>query len=347
MRHPSVTRPERKAIMSRQNNKNDDFITKAMGAVLGLGFVAIIWVTTMAMLAIFFFLKRPIARALRLEWCSTSCPWMKWLYRPIKWLAGILFLLVLIGVAQKLSVTSAHIDQIMFYVLALCVALCCGLLFNILHWMEQYSEDPAIQKKLAGIAAERYVQKLIDDSQHVFPASRAFHGKLFVFNEHTPNEFSVEADHIFITERNIFVIETKCKSGTISAGVDSPMWKVSSPHGDTDMRNALKQAKNAARVLQRQAALPCEIIPLVVIKGNNVKIVDGPTNVLIATDLINVLLAFEHGKPHPILDPASVATLLLLHINDDPAAMKKHIERAYTARVRTDRTEIVNAASIR
>ena len=338
---------QRATVMNRKNNASDDLITTVGSTALAWGIFAMIWATTTIMLAIFFLLKRPISRALHLERCSTHWSSMKWLYRPIKFLAVFLFLFVLLDTAKKLSVTHAYVDQIMACILELCVGLSCGLLFNILHWMEQYSENPSIQKKMAGIAAERYVQKLIEGSQKDFPASRSFHGKLFVFNEHTPGEFSVEVDHILITERNVFVIETKCKSGTLLARADSPSWKVSSPYGDTNMRNALKQVKNATRVLQRQAALPCELIPLVVIKGNDVKIIDGPTNVLATANLVNVLRAFEHGKPHPTLDPASVTALLLPHMNDDPAAMKRHVERANAARVRSEMNEIVNAASIR
>ncbi|SFB21485.1 Nuclease-related domain-containing protein [Collimonas sp. OK607] len=334
--------------MSHQKNNNDDFLTAVGSAVLAWGVLAMMWATTTIMLAIFFLLKRPISRALHLERCSTSWSSTKLLYGPIKCLASILFLFVFFVTAKKLSATPTHVDQITVYMLALCAALPCGLLFNILHWMQQYAEDPAIQKKMAGIAAERYVQKLIEDFRKKdLPASRSLHGKLFVFNEHAPSEFSVEVDHMLITERNVFVIETKCKSGTLSARADSPTWKVSSPYGDTDMRNALKQVKNAIRVLQRQTALPCELIPLVAIKGNDVKIDNGPTNVLVAANLANVLRAFEHGKPHPILDPASVTALLLPHVNDDPAAMERHIERANAARARAEMTEIVNAASIR
>jgi hypothetical protein len=334
--------------MSQRNNANDGFIDTVVSTALAWGVLAMMWVTTTIMLAIFFLLKRPISHALHLERCSTGWSSMKLLYGPIKCLAGILFLCMLIGASRRLSVTPAHVDQIMAGIFELCVGFSGGLLFNILHWMEQYSKDPAIQKKMTGIAAERYVQKLIEDCRKKdLPVSLSLHGKLFVFNEHTPNEFSVEVDHMLITERNVFVIETKCKSGTLSAGADSPTWKVSSPHGDTDMRNALKQVKNTARALQRQTALPCEFIPLVAIKGNDVKIVNGPTNVLVATDLAKVLRAFEHGKPHPILDPASVTALLLPHMNDDPVVMERHIERANAARVRAEMTEIVNAASIR
>jgi len=237
--------------------------------------------------------------------------------------------------------------QIAAGLLALGVGLACGLLLTVLRWMEQYACDPAIQKKMAGIAAERHVQKLIEDLQRDFLGSRSLHGKLFVFHAHTPGEFSVEADHLLITERNIFVIETKCKSGTIAAQVDAPRWQVSSAQGEGDMRNALQQAKNAARVLQREAALPYALIPLVAIKGYDVTIVGGPTNVVAAAHLASVLRAFEHGKPQPVLDPAAVTALLLAHVDADPAAMGRHIERAEAARISAQMTAIVDAASVR
>lgn len=333
--------------MSRQNNDNDGFLATVLTTALGAVIAAFLLAIPVVMLAIFYFFKRPISRALKLEWHSAHWSSMTWLYRPIKWLSGLLFLIALANAFHQLSATSMHIAQLIAGTLELCVALVCGLLFNVMHWMEQYAKNPAIQKKMAGIAAERYVQTLIERNQRYFPNCRSLHGKLFVFNAHTPREYSVEADHILITERNIFVIETKYKSGTLSAGTDSAKWKVSSRHGDGEMPNALKQAKNAARVLQRQAVLPCDVIPLVAIKGNDVKIIDGPTNVLVADNLLTALHAFEHSKPHPVLDPAAVTALLLRHITDDKAVMKRHLDRAQAAKIRAERDEIVNAASIR
>jgi hypothetical protein len=330
-----------------QHNGYESVLGTVVRRLLGCVIAACVWTMTTGMLALFFLLKRPLSRALHLEWHSARWSSLQWCYLPLKWLAGLLCLIALANASHQLSAPPARTDQIIAGLLALCVGLACGLLFNVLHWMERYARDPAIQKKMAGIAAERYVQRLIEEYRQDCPGSRALHGKLFVFHANTPEEFSVEADHLLITERNIFVIETKCKSGTVSAQVDASTWKVSSPHGDGDMRNALQQAKNAARVLQRQAALPCELIPLVAIKGNDVTIVDGPTNVLVAAHLINVLRAFEHGKPDPILDPASVTALLLPHMHDDPAAMARHIQRAKAAKARAQMTAIVNAASIR
>lgn len=165
-----------------------------------------------------------------------------------------------------------HSDRIMLGVLLVSTALACAFVFSIIHWIGQYALEPDVQKKMAGINAERFVQSMIEDNQQHFPSALSLHGKVFVFNADMPNEFSVEADHVVITERNIFVIETKCKSGAMSARADSPRWNVSSKHGVGEMQNALKQAKNAARVLHRQANLPCEIVPLVAIKGNEVQI---------------------------------------------------------------------------
>ena len=333
--------------MSRQYDADDSFLTTVLTNIFGVFFAGLLLILPVIPLATFYFLRRPISRALNLEKHSASWSSMKWLYRPIKWLAGFLCIVFIIGATDKLTLPATHLDLIIVRLLDLCVGLAFGFLFNILHWLERYAEDPVIQKKIAGIQAERYVQKLIEKNQRDFAGARSLHGTLFVFNEGTPGEFSVEADHILITERNIFLIETKYKSGTISAGADSARWMVSSRQGEGEMANALKQAKNAAQVLQRQAALPCEVIPLVAIKGNDVNIVDGPTNVFRAENLVNVLHAFEHSKPRPILDPVAVAAMLLSHIRNDKAAMERHIDRAQAARTRAEQDAIVNAASIR
>lgn len=333
--------------MSRQNNEPNGFLETVVTYALGLFITGFLLAVPAVLLAMFYFLRRPISRALDLERRAASWFAMQWCIRPLKWLAAFLFVVLLVNAAHYLTVTPVLVDQIIVGLFCLCGGLAFALLFNVLHWLVQYTEEPAVRKIAAGMAAERYVQSLIEACQQHFPGSRSLHGKLFVFNAHTPAEFSVEADHILITERNIYVIETKCKSGTISAGADLAKWPVSSSYGTGDMQNALKQAKNAARVLQRQTGLPCEVIPLVAIKGNEVRIVDGPTNVVVAEHLAEVLHAFENSKPRSLLDPVAVTSLLLPHICEDKAAMERHIERAQAARIRAERDEIVSAASIR
>ena len=112
------------------------------------------------------------------------------------------------------------------------------------------------------------------------------------------------------------------------------------------MANALHQVKNAARVLQREAGLPGEPIPLVAIRGKDTQIVDGPTNVLAALQLIAVMQAFEHTAQGAPLDPTGVMARLTPYIRHDAAAMARHIERAEAARRRAAMREIVSAASL-
>jgi hypothetical protein len=87
------------------------------------------------------------------------------------------------------------------------------LKWNILYGLQKITESPAFRKQQAGWDAERYVRQLITDGQCHFPHSLALHGTLFVFQADTSDEFSVEADHLLVTTRTIFVIETKYKSG--------------------------------------------------------------------------------------------------------------------------------------
>lgn len=332
--------------MSKHQKENGGLIAMVVGGLLALIIITTKFLIQTSILLIFFLFKRPISRALNLERLSTNWQNLSWLYLTVKWIAAWFFVQMTGKAVLQFKGIPLNYDRIMLGALLVSGALACAFVFSIIHWIGHYALDPDVQKKMAGINAERYVQALIEANQQHFPGAQSLHGKLFVFNADMPNEFSVEADHILITERNIFVVETKCKSGTISARADSPRWKVSSKHGDGEMQNALKQAKNAARVLHRQANLPCEIVPLVAIKGNEVQILDGPSNVSAAENIVEIIRAFEQSKPHPKLDPASIQSLLATFIKSDAAAMERHIERAQAARKRVEQAEIVEAASI-
>lgn len=332
--------------MSKPQKENVGFIAMVVGGLFALIFITAKFLIQMSILPIFALFKRPISRTLNLEGISGNWKKLSWLYLTCKWIAAWFFVQMIGKALLQLKEFPLHADRIMLGLLLISAALVCAFVFSIIHWIGQYALDSDVQKKMAGIAAERYVQTLIENNQQHFPGAQSLHGKLFVFNVDMSNEFSVEADHIVITERNIFVIETKCKSGTISAGVDSPKWKVSSKHGDGEMQNALKQAKNAARVLHRQANLPCEIVPLVAIKGSEVLIVDGPSNVSTAENIVKIMQAFDHNKSNRTLNPAVIRALLTPHIRSDPTAMEKHIERAQAAKKRAEQAEIIDTASI-
>ncbi|HEY8100248.1 MAG TPA: nuclease-related domain-containing protein [Burkholderiaceae bacterium] len=191
--------------------------------------------------------------------------------------------------------------------------------------------DPDTAKLRAGKEAEDYVQALIDSYVQNNPTHQALHNKLFVFNAGMPNEYSAEVDHLLITQRNLFLIETKYKSGTIHAVHDAKEWRTVSHANDDgqqrsgEMRNALLQAKNTAKVLTREFSLPTKIIPIVAIYGNDVSIVNGPSNVVAADKLIDVITMFErHANGNTDLDVEDIATTLLGQCSRDPAALEKH-----------------------
>ncbi|MGZ3240475.1 MAG: nuclease-related domain-containing protein [Burkholderiaceae bacterium] len=213
--------------------------------------------------------------------------------------------------------------------------------------------DPNTAKERAGKEAEDYVQALIDSYVQHNPAYQALHSQLFVFNAAMPNEYSAEVDHILITQRNIFLIETKYKSGVIYAVHDAKEWRTAS-HPDDDgqqrtgeMRNALLQAKNTAKVLAKEMHLPTKVIPIVSIYGNNVSIVDGPSNVVAADNMINAIAMFErHANGNIELDVKDIATTLQAQCSTDPQALEKHKARAQGKGEQREIERFVQNASI-
>lgn len=216
-----------------------------------------------------------------------------------------------------------------------------------LNWLEQHHHDPQIQKIRAGRNAERYVQKIIEAVALPYPGARSLHGVLFVFHAGTENEFSAEADHLLITKNQLYLIETKYKSGTIHADARAPQWQTVCEKGNKgSMRNVLLQAKNTARVLEREVQLPCPQVPIVVIHGRQTGIVGGPANVVNVVDLIKLLDAFELGQQPGSIKPEDVAAQLMQFASTDPGALARHIERAQQARLRSDSQTMVQRASI-
>lgn len=278
---------------------------------------------------------------------ARSIHWHRWywLLKPIQCLAGFMFLVLAVQLFKIIHVEDTW-DRA-FPILsfgALC--LVSAWIFDILAWLEEYAEDPTIQKYLAGQRAEQVVKECIDKYQDQSVEARSLHNALLVFHPETTNEFSIEVDHLLITRRNIFVIETKYKSGTIMAKADALCWQVTSLSGSSNMRNALKQAKNAAQVLQQRLSIPCEIIPIVTIIGNDVRITDGPTNVVAADDLPKTLNAFEFVQEMRISNPSHILAQLQSYISTDSATWQRHIARTEAARIQNEAKEIIHAASL-
>lgn len=340
------------------NKKNDDhtdvftmlFAFVLAGILLIAAFLSN-WLSKLMMSP----LKAPATRVFRLVPLSAHFHQMKWFYKALRILFGFIFSMILVSVLADgyrflhggMIRTPPDHTPIAVAVTVLLVFLCSTFVLAAVGWIEEYALDPAVQKSLAGANAEKFVQKIIAANMQHYSDRRAFHNALFVFNKDTADEFSVEADHVLITRRNIFLIETKYKSGTIFADADTPMWRTSSPHGDGSMRNALLQVKNTARILAREFSLADRIIPIVAIHGNNVAIVQGPGNVVTTHDLMLAIQAFEkHGDKNLPLQPDDIAEKFLRQCVMDSASFKKHINRI---REKTDQmqfADIVKNSSI-
>jgi hypothetical protein len=334
--------------MANKEKQDVGFLATLVGQAIGYLLAGVLIVLTWSLLAAFIWAKKPISRTLGLEMLSASWPRMKWFYIPVKWISMVIFLGIFIQSMKELFSTHVGIDHFIVGILYFGISLFLALVFVTFHWLEEYSADPEIQQRNAGIEAEVFVQKMIDVNMGRYPLSRSLHNVLFVFHSGTQDEYSAEVDHILITPKHIFLIETKYKSGTIRADVEAPTWQTSSHIGESSMRNALLQAKNTARLMQRELTHPADIIPLVAIYGNEVMIIGGPGNVVAAPDLMKAIHAFETtDAAGPVIDPADVVDRLLRHTSRDGAALNRHIERARAAKLRSEFDSIVRTSSIK
>jgi hypothetical protein len=230
---------------------------------------------------------------------------------------------------------------------AVCVTLFSGLAYSTVVWIEKRHAAPDIQKMVAGLDAEVYVKGVIERLQISDPDWRSLHGALLVFERGTPAEFSVEIDHLFVTQHNCYLIETKYRNATVSALDKASEWKTSALDGrQGQMRNALLQAKKAARVLEQRYDLPCRVIPLVAIHGAETVIVDGPANVVRSDKLLDLIYAFEETSRANCLQPSEIVKKVVACLATDNASMQRHIERANQARRSSEANSIVSRSSL-
>lgn len=223
-------------------------------------------------------------------------------------------------------------------------------------WLIWRTKD--VQRKIAGLEAEEQVGDIIDDVRADIGGS-VRHGMLLVFRPGAKNEYSVEIDHLLVTKRNVYVIETKYKSGRINALESSARWTVETAHATSDMRNGLRQVKNTIETLCRSinAFKGVRVVPLVAVVGNNVEIINGPSNVLEASRLRRVVDAFEANTKGGDIDVDAFIAAVQVHVSTDKKAFVNHVARANTkeaewreqARKEQEQAEfkkIVNEASI-
>lgn len=325
------------------------------GIFIAIGLVLYKW----PLFFISWLFKESVSNAMHLQHHSKDWNRFFWFYKPVRWICTLLLMVCVFTLIRDIlclpgfaSMTkeakqiflggNVFIDIIFTLICLLPVGLVCG----ITVWLEEYADSPDIQKINAGSQAERDVAVLLAQHQHRYPSSLILHGSLFVFNAGTKDEFSAEIDHLIITKSNLFVIETKYKSGTIFAVEDKQEWQVQGKHGFGTMRNALSQCKNTCRVLVKQFDLEFSPIPVVVIVGNDVNIAEGPGNVLALENLIPAIDGFDFNKKSAALNPEQILERISRFIDNSDDARKRHNERANLAGYKHRISNIVKASSL-
>lgn len=274
--------------------------------------------------------KESISRRFDVE--SIAIKFSKWegLHFVVKWGAALVLSGVLIaGVNEVYFAKSLNtLELVLAGILAMPVVGVCAFLYGFMSWLTKITADPEVRRRAAGKRAEEEMRECIDlDIKDKF-GGRTLHGSLLVFRAGTPNEFSVELDHVLVTRKNLYLVETKFKSGTIQAKDDEPEWAVETSHGVTYMRNALTQVKNSASVIRRELNLSIPVIPLVAIVGNDVNVVDGPSNVLAGERLLWAVEAFEQNSAaNAVYQPDEIIGKLKAARMTDRAAFLKHVGR--------------------
>lgn len=325
----------------KQNNSPSDLLNWIPVLILG----ALIFVVQGALLLFAYLLKKPLLRLFDIEDWSDSWIRMKWLYIPLLWISGIVASFLLFSTALALIFApdwKSHIAQIFTSAL---ISLVCIFIYATLYWMQAFASDPEVRRRSAGKKAEKYVMQLINANLHRYPDAASMHGPLFVFNEGKDDEYSIEADHVLVTQHHAYVIETKYKSGRVQAVADAIAWQTANERGQGSMRNALAQAKNSAKFLERECGLPNSCIPLVAIYGKDTEIVDGPSNVAVASEIIKVIDAFEMAATGARIHPTQIIDKLTQFETKDKAAFERHITRAARAGAKAERETIVRNAS--
>lgn len=318
---------------------------EAIGSLIG-------WVIGAPIVFAMTFPYRPLNRKLiavfRLESMSVTWTNLKWLYATIMFACWLFFVSGLFILIMTITAPWDYFS-LAWLIGAILLTIGTSLLYNLLNLIWQLSSDPSTQMKLAGLKAEKHVHKLLKAYVNQNADSQLLNGTLLVFNKNTANEFSAELDHILITKKHIFVVETKYKSGTIQALSESVEWKVSYGNTEGQMRNALLQVKKSITHIRKELNFgeTVEVIPIVAIFGKDVNVVDAPSNVVECSELVSTIEAFStHRRTSNLLEPDSIKQKFLEKQCTDKQSFQRHIARADAAKDRHLADQIVQRASI-
>lgn len=303
--------------------------------VVGLIIVGLLATTLMSLLVRPF--KRKFTREFDLE--ERSFRYKSWRYflGPLRWVCSVIALVSIFYVATHvlsgppffggsfLMVASRFLEL----ATVSAVFLLTAFIFALITFLKEHAEDESLQKKLAGKHAENVVGKYLD-KMAANNGGAAIHGALFCFCINTRAEYSIEVDHVYVTSSNVYLIETKYKSGTIVADRDSHSWAVVRNNKKTNMRNALHQVGNAARVLEKECGL-VDVVPIVVIVGNDVRVESKVPNVVSLGDLPGLVDSYEIlARGHRTMNPHELTQRLNQLRTNDPEVFKRHVARIRT-----------------
>lgn len=315
--------------MGRHKKDDSVWVVKLFGIIIGLWVVGII--LKILLVTAVFAVPACLISALVLKLVTNNkISGLPWLVRNGDSLGVLSALILVIAGAMQIydgffaKWPSANEKEVFQYSLVTLTILGGLLLGAWIIWRTK-----AVQQKLAGLRAEEQVKRFIDEV-HSEIGGHVRHGALLVFRSGMEDEYSVEIDHLLVTKRNVYVVETKYKSGRINARENAPRWTVETSHATSDMRNGLLQAKNTIDTLRRSidAFKGARVVPLVAVVGNNVEIINGPSNVVEASNLRRVVGAFEANTKGNDIDVEAFMAAVQAHVSTDKKALVNHISRA-------------------
>jgi hypothetical protein len=129
--------------MSQQNNEPKGFLETVVTYTLDLFITGFLLAVPAVLLALFYFVRGPISRALYLERRAASWFTMQWCLRPLKWLAAFLFVVLLVNAGHQFTVSPVRVEQIIVGLLCVCAGLTFAFLFNVLTgWRNTWKSRP-------------------------------------------------------------------------------------------------------------------------------------------------------------------------------------------------------------
>lgn len=236
---------------------------------------------------------------------------------------------------------NGHVAYIIFVILGFSAIF----LATIRNTVSNLIGSSNYQQVLSGVNAEKTVKNFIEAIAPSKNGWSTYHNILLVFNKGLSTEWSREIDHLLIRGNSVYIIETKYKSGTIYANKDCDTWSVENNDQESKMRNALKQVIKACEIFDREFNLPSfTAIPIVVIVGNNVQIVNAPTNVIGYLNLGTVISAFELNHQNNKINTRTLIDSLNKSIATDKQSFERHIKRAEEVKRKDGYRKIVSGA---